>query len=99
MVNLKVLRLAVLNLQGGATPHFKDQTTLEIQTFNFSKPTFNVDPKACNNTPEITEVVLHAGDCFYFPAGMYHEVCCIDDELSISINVSLIYTNYAERRI
>ncbi|KAL9652162.1 hypothetical protein ABK040_013931 [Willaertia magna] len=81
-------------------PHFKDQTTLETQskihTFNFSKPTFNVDPKACNNTPEITEVVLHAGDCFYFPAGMYHEVCCIDDELSISINVSLIYTNYAE---
>jgi hypothetical protein len=36
---------------------------------------------------------LRAGDCFYHPAGIWHRVECSAD--SISINVSLIATDYA----
>lgn len=39
------------------------------------------------------QIVVHAGECFYFPAGMWHRVECEED--SISANLSLVSVDWA----
>ena len=43
---------------------------------------------------DATTVTLRAGSVLYVPAGMWHRVECVED--SVSLNVSLIGTTWAE---
>ena len=43
---------------------------------------------------EVAEVVLRPGDIFYFPAGAWHKVECVED--SVSINISLKSLRWAD---
>jgi Cupin superfamily protein len=46
-----------------------------------------------NSTGPVEQVILRPGDVLYFPAGMWHKVEVL--EPGISINISLMATNYA----
>jgi hypothetical protein len=43
---------------------------------------------------DVVEITLNPGDIFYFPAGIFHRVECIED--SISINLSLVNSSWAD---
>lgn len=47
-----------------------------------------------NEDKDVYEVVLHAGDVLYHPAGVWHQVECLED--SIAINISLSVISYAD---
>lgn len=81
----------------GCTPHYAAPEAVESQlkaahlhtrSFEFGHPTTNV-----NATGKVVSVDVKPGDVFYFPAGMWHKVETI--EPGVSINVSLMTTNYA----
>jgi hypothetical protein len=57
--------------------------------FVFAQPAVPTNAKG-----EAKEVVVRPGDCLFFPAGMWHKVETLSD--SVSINVSLMATNYAQ---
>jgi hypothetical protein len=84
----------------GCTPHYNNIDTKEQQhkinkliqpNFNWSTsvPTINNKKK-----PNYEIVELSPGSCMYFTAGSYHRVECLED--SISINISLMCSNYAD---
>jgi hypothetical protein len=82
----------------GCTPHYNSPEAVEGQLkaaylhdkkFVFGKPIPGVNAKGQERT-----VILKPGDVLYFPAGMWHNVETI--EPGVSINVSLMATNYAE---
>ena len=76
----------------GWTPHYKDRSTEETQRKVHSL--WGTDPKAQGVPEDGDRVTLSAGDVLYHPAGVWHAVQC--DEDSVSINVSLVATTYAD---
>jgi hypothetical protein len=76
------------------TPHYASPEVVESQlkvvheTFQFGNPQTGI-----NAMGDIQEVTLYPGDVLYFPAGMWHYVTT--EEPGMSINVSLMATNYA----
>jgi ribosomal protein L16 Arg81 hydroxylase len=46
------------------------------------------------HTPTFTEVILNEGDIMYHPPGIWHQVECTED--SISLNISLTAVSYAD---
>lgn len=81
----------------GCTPHYAAPEAVESQLkaahlmnrkFRFGHPTTGV-----NAMGKMESILLRPGDVFYFPAGMWHKVETI--EPGVSINVSLMATNYA----
>jgi hypothetical protein len=60
---------------------------------NGKKSKHGINPKVDADLAEY-EVILSAGDVLYHPAGIWHRVECLED--SISINISLIGTSYAD---
>jgi ribosomal protein L16 Arg81 hydroxylase len=46
------------------------------------------------HTPTFTEVILNEGDIMYHPPGIWHQVECTED--SISMNISLTAVSYAD---
>jgi Cupin-like domain len=89
------------------TPHYKAPDVVENQLkaahlsnpeFLFEQPTIVDDPdphmdQQHNAIGPTDTATLHPGDVLYFPAGMWHKVKVL--EPGISINVSLMATNYA----
>ena len=74
----------------GYTPHYADQSTVETQ----KKTLPYADELQLQSPSTYDSVTLSAGDVLYHPAGVWHAVHC--DEDSVSINVSLIATTYAD---
>jgi hypothetical protein len=81
----------------GCTPHYQAPEVVESQlkaahlsdaNFQFQSPTVGV-----NAVGETAQVLVKPGDVLYFPAGMWHRVETV--EPGVSINVSLMATNYA----
>ena len=83
----------------GCTPHYAAPDAVESQLksanlyqplnkFQFGNPQVGV-----NAIGNIQTIDVKPGDVFYFPAGMWHKVETI--EPGVSINVSLMATNYA----
>ncbi len=69
--------------------HVTDARTFLVRLF-----VLTLVPSQTPNPDEVSEVVLNEGDVFYFPSGMYHQVECIED--SVSINCSLEPCKFAE---
>ena len=83
----------------GATPHYhvnNDVIEQQVKTARLVDPTFQFNPSLNSNyfTEDITEVILGPGDFFYFPAGCWHRVECLED--GISINLSVVGTTWAD---
>jgi len=80
----------------GCTPHYKSTDTSEIQLkiHRLADASFSFSNAVPTSNDEYEEVVLNEGDSLYFPAGMWHRVECLED--SISVNISLIATTYAD---
>ena len=81
----------------GCTPHYKAPDVVESQLkaahlgdLNFQ---FGVPQVGVNAVGKVVEVVVNSGDMLFFPAGMWHKVETV--EPGVSINVSLMATNYA----
>jgi hypothetical protein len=81
----------------GCTPHYASPEAVESQLkaaslcdrkFRFGNP-----EKGVNAVGDVATIDVKPGDVFYFPAGMWHKVETI--EPGVSINVSLMATNYA----
>jgi hypothetical protein len=81
----------------GCTPHYESPEAVESQLksaylydrkFVFGKPNPPVTARG-----EVETVLVKPGDVLYFPAGMWHKVETV--EPGVSINVSLMATNYA----
>lgn len=81
----------------GCTPHYAAPEAVESQLkaahlydhkFRFGHPREGI-----TSTGASTSVELHAGDVFYFPAGLWHRVETV--EPGVSINVSLMASTYA----
>ena len=89
-------RGTVTNVLRGVTPHYAVSAIegqikagrLDQNDFGFGPPTIGE-----NATGPVDEVVLEPGDVLYFPAGMWHKIEVL--EPGISINCSLMATNYA----
>ncbi|KAL0483700.1 hypothetical protein AKO1_013954 [Acrasis kona] len=83
----------------GATPHYKKQDTLEqqLKIHQIKNVNFTLKPSEAQLAQKI-QVELGPGDCFYFPAGMYHMTECTEEEDhgAISINMSLIATSWSD---
>jgi len=81
----------------GCTPHYASPDTVESQlkAAHLSHDTFTFGPpdNATNSVGKTQSVTLTPGDMLYFPAGMWHKVETL--EPGVSINVSLMATNYA----
>ena len=88
------------------TPHYKAPEVVENQLkaarlsapeFVFDQPTVaggaTSSQQGFNAEGPTETVTLHPGDAFYFPAGMWHKIEVL--EPGVSINVSLMATNYA----
>jgi hypothetical protein len=85
------------------TPHYDAMSVVESQVLaaRLADPTFQFGPPTTGNTTTTTgttgpveeTIELHPGDVFYFPAGMWHKIEVV--EPGVSINVSLMATNYA----
>eukprot|EP00501_MAST-03F_sp_TOSAG23-6_P001802 GSMAST32.ASY1.ANO1.1880.1 assembled CDS len=75
----------------GCTPHYKEEVgVIEMQAKIHKLRSINQScpfQQQVKDPETFDEIVLYPGDCFYFPAGMWHRVECVED--SISINVSL----------
>ena len=81
----------------GCTPHYDSPEAVESQLksaylydrkFVFGKPNPPLTARG-----EVETVLVKPGDVLYFPAGMWHKVETV--EPGVSINVSLMATNYA----
>lgn len=89
----------------GATPHYTGTDVEEQQvkihslvSHDFSwndRPKTRSPPHAVptSDFEEYDTVILHEGDTFYHPAGIWHRVECSED--SVSVNISLIATDWA----
>eukprot|EP01117_Protostelium_nocturnum_P013424 TRINITY_DN5004_c0_g1_i1.p1 TRINITY_DN5004_c0_g1~~TRINITY_DN5004_c0_g1_i1.p1 ORF type:complete len:611 (-),score=215.35 TRINITY_DN5004_c0_g1_i1:63-1895(-) len=77
----------------GATSHYKNVDTSEqqLKVHHLKDPNFTLRPK---DDDEYETVTLTEGSFFYHPAGIWHRVECEED--SISINVSLIASTWAD---
>ena len=82
----------------GCTPHYGKVAGVvenQLKLARLSDKTFSFDhPNDSNSYGNIEEVIMNTGDILYFPAGMWHSVETITP--GISINVSLMSTNYAD---
>ena len=78
----------------GWTPHYKDRSTEELQRKVHGIAVQGSRPWQGDAPKESSSVTLEAGDVLYHPAGVWHSVYC--DEDSVSINVSLVATTYAD---
>ena len=81
----------------GCTPHYASPEAVESQLkaahlfdrkFQFGYPKTGTTASG-----QVVSIDVKPGDVFYFPAGMWHKVETI--EPGVSINVSLMATNYA----
>ena len=80
----------------GCTPHYRAPDAVEgqLKSARLSAHEFEfTQPDETNSFGTEESVLLQPGDCFYFPAGMWHKVETV--EAGVSINVSLMATNYA----
>ena len=80
----------------GCTPHYRSPDSVEgqLKSARLSAPHFKfAQPDETNSFGTEESVLLKPGDVFYFPAGMWHKVETV--EAGVSINVSLMATNYA----
>jgi hypothetical protein len=80
----------------GCTPHYRSPDAVEgqLKSARLSAPQFEfAQPNDTNSCGDETTVHLKPGDVFYFPAGMWHKVETVEE--GVSINVSLMATNYA----
>jgi hypothetical protein len=88
---------AIQNPIRGCTPHYASPETVESQLKAASlcdrKFRFGYPEKGVNAIGDVATIDVKPGDVFYFPAGMWHKVETI--EPGVSINVSLMATNYA----
>jgi hypothetical protein len=67
----------------------------QLKAARLTVPSFTFDPPEILNDKAFTqEIVLNAGDVFYFPAGMWHKVESL--ETGVSMNVSLISSSWAD---
>ena len=76
----------------GWTPHYRDRSAEEAQRKVHA--VHMDDPKRRDVPEDGDRVTLCAGDVLYHPPGVWHAVYC--DEDSVSINVSLVATTYAD---
>jgi len=80
----------------GCTPHYRAPDAVEgqLKSARLSAHEFEfTQPDETNSFGTEESVLLQPGDSFYFPAGMWHKVETV--EAGVSINVSLMATNYA----
>ena len=80
----------------GCTPHYRSPDAVEgqLKSARLSAPQFEfAQPNESNSFGDETSVLLKPGDILYFPAGMWHNVETVEE--GVSINVSLMATNYA----
>ena len=80
----------------GCTPHYRSPDAVEgqLKSARLSASQFEfAQPNETNSFGDKTTVLLKPGDVFYFPAGMWHNVETVEE--GVSINVSLMATNYA----
>lgn len=77
----------------GCTPHYKNIDTIEqqLKIHRLHNPQFQFKPDSFEGYSEVT---LTEGSILYHPAGIWHRVEC--DEDSISINVSLFPSSWAD---
>jgi hypothetical protein len=81
----------------GCTPHYyqsNDVAETQLKVLKLSDSMFSVNEYINNKKNKPYEVIIEAGDILYHPAGIWHEVECIEN--SISINISLVGVTYAE---
>lgn len=81
----------------GATPHYRvnnDVVEQQVKTARLVDPDFQFNPPKEYFENDVTEVILGPGDLFYFPAGCWHRVECLED--GISINLSVVGTTWAD---
>lgn len=97
-------RTPVVAPSRGFTPHF---TGMSREVREKQACSARMDPGAASwdmRIPEddheddnVVEIVLNAGDCMYFPAGLLHRVETVsEEEDSISINVSVDPVSYGD---
>lgn len=80
----------------GCTPHYAESPDAiegQLKAARLSNPDFTYESPPSNSFGKEEEVIMTAGDVLYFPAGMWHSVETLEE--GISINVSLMATNYA----
>jgi len=82
----------------GITPHYQissDVIENQLKAARLSNPNFQFGKQdiETNAFGDEVEILMHAGDVLYFPAGMWHKVETI--EYGVSINTSLMGVNYA----
>jgi hypothetical protein len=75
----------------GNTPHYKNIDTVDqqLKCHRLQDPNFQFVP---DNFDGHVSVTLTEGSVFYHPAGIWHQVECEED--SISINISLFASNW-----
>jgi hypothetical protein len=87
----------------GVTPHFQVSPAnssvpeQQLKTARLCDTTFNQGSIPHFNTESLEffeEVIIHAGDVLYHPAGIWHRVECTQD--SLSMNLSLTTASYAD---
>lgn len=81
----------------GCTPHYyqsNDVAETQLKVLKLSDSTFSVNEYINNKKNKPHEIIIEAGDILYHPAGIWHEVECLEN--SISINISLVGATYAE---
>ena len=78
------------------TPHYAapDAVEPQLKAGRLSSPDLEFGKPAANSASSTKQIILNPGDVLYFPAGMWHRVETL--EPGISINVSLMATNYAQ---
>jgi hypothetical protein len=80
----------------GCTPHYAESPDAiegQLKAARLCNPDFTFESPPSNSFGREEEVIMTAGDLLYFPAGMWHSVETLEE--GISINVSLMATNYA----
>lgn len=80
----------------GCTPHYAESPDAiegQLKAARLCNPDFTFESPPTNSFGREEEVIMTAGDLLYFPAGMWHSVETLEE--GISINVSLMATNYA----
>ena len=86
----------VANVLRGVTPHYSVSAVEgQIKAGRLDQPNFAFGPPTIgtNATGPVEEVIVEPGDVLYFPGGMWHKIEVL--EPGISINCSLMATNYA----
>eukprot|EP00939_MAST-03C_sp_MAST-3C-sp1_P004237 g4237.t1 len=81
----------------GQTPHYREPVDVVEMQAKIHKLAAKRGERWSRKHPtdgKTVVVTLQAGDAFYFPAGMWHKVECVED--SISINVSIKGLTWAD---